>query len=78
MKSKFISIAATLLLAASVTSAYALVDPELAPAKWVGNSAVRINTNNWYYCGSYLNWCNGQFNDRDLGELSVLTLGGQS
>ena len=78
MKSKFISIAATLLLAASVTSAYALVDPELAPAKWVGNSAVRINTNNWYYCGSYLNWCNGQFNDRDLGELSVLTLGGHS
>lgn len=78
MKSKFISIAATLLLAASVTSAYAVATPESAPAKWVGNSAVRINTNKWYYCGSYLDWCNGQFNDRDLGELSVLTLGGQS
>ena len=77
---KFISIAATLLLAASTTSAFAVSNPtpESAPATWVGNSAVRINTNTWYYCGAYLDWCTGQFNDADLGELTVLTLGGQS
>ena len=76
MNTRIIS-AALLLFSASVTSAYALVDPELAPAKWVGNSIVKINTNK-YYCGSYLSGCNGAFNDADLGELPVLTLGGQS
>lgn len=79
MKTRIIS-AALLLISASITSAFAesVPDPDSAPATWVGNSAVRINTNTWYYCGAYLDWCTGQFNDADLGELSVLTLGGQS
>lgn len=78
MKTKFISIAATLLLAASTTSTFALSNPDLSPASWVGKSAVRINTN-WYYCGTYLNWCKGVFkDDADLGELAYLNLGGQS
>ena len=79
MKTRIIS-AALLLISASITSAFAasVPTPESAPATWVGNSAVRINTNTWYYCGAYLDWCTGQFNDADLGELTVLTLGGQS
>ena len=78
MKTKFISIAATLLLAASFNTAFALSSPDVSPASWVGKSAVRINTN-WYYCGTYLNWCKGVFkDDADLGELAYLNLGGQS
>lgn len=78
MKTRIIS-AALLLISASITSSFAVspANPETAPANWVGNSAVRINTNTWYYCGTNLGWCNGGA-FTDLGELSVLTLGGQS
>ena len=78
MKTKIISIAAMLLFAASATSTFAAT-PQEAPAGSVCNSAIKINTDNWYYCSTHLDWCSGgAFNNADLGELSVLTLGGQS
>lgn len=72
MKNKILSLAASLLFAASATSAFAV-------ANWVGNSAVNVN-GTWYYCGNnQMSWCTGgSFNGGDLGEISALYLGGQS
>ena len=72
MKNKILSLAASLIFAASATSAFAV-------ANWVGNSAINVN-GTWYYCGNnQMSWCTGgSFNDGDLGEISALYLGGQS
>ncbi len=72
MKNKILSLAASLIFAASATSAFAV-------ANWVGNSAVNVN-GTWYYCGNnQMSWCTGgSFNGGDLGEISALYLGGQS
>ena len=71
MKTNLLSLAATLLLAASATSAF-------AEAQKVANSAVNVN-GTWYYCGQYMDWCKGgSFNGADLGVLESLQLGGQS
>ena len=69
MKTSFISLAATLLLAASVSS---------ASAREVKYSAVNVN-GNWYYCGQEMGWCKGgAFNQANLGIITSLQLGGQS
>lgn len=69
MKTSFISLAATLLLAASVSS---------ASAREVKYSAVNVN-GNWYYCGQEMDWCKGgAFNQANLGIITSLQLGGQS
>ena len=69
MKTSFISLAATLLLAASVCS---------ASAREVIYSAVNVN-GNWYYCGQEMSWCKGgAFNQANLGIITSLQLGGQS
>ena len=72
MKNKILSLAVSLIFAASATSAFAV-------ANWVGNSAVNVN-GTWYYCGNnQMSWCTGgSFNGGDLGEISALYLGGQS
>jgi hypothetical protein len=62
MKTKFISLAATLLLAASANSAFAY-------AGWVFNSQVNIN-GTWYRAS--------EFNGMNLGEITSLSLGGIS
>lgn len=70
MKTNLLTIAATLLLAASVSSVFA--------DNWIGNSAVNVN-GTWYYAGSNLTWCSGgAFHGANLGEISALHLGGQS
>ncbi len=70
---KFISIAATLLLAASTTSVFARVD-------FLGHTC--INVNQTWYRGAMTtetSWCSGgEFNDKNLGPLTHLTLGGQA
>lgn len=50
-----------------------------ALARWVGNSAINVN-GTWYYAGTYFDWCTGgQFtNEKDLGTITYLMLGGQS
>ncbi len=68
MKTSIISLAATLLLAASVCS---------ASAREVKYSAVNVN-GNWYYCGQYLDWCGGAYHGANLGLITSLELGGQS
>ena len=69
MKTSLFSFAATLLLAASVSS---------ASARDVKYSAVNVN-GNWYYCGQYMDWCtSGAFNQANLGVITSLELGGQS
>lgn len=74
MKTKFISIAATMLFfAASVTSAF-------AEAQKVANSAVYVN-GTWYYCATNLGsdfTSGGAFHGANLGVLESLQLGGQS
>ena len=70
---KFISIAATLLLAASTTSVFARVD-------FLGHTC--INVNQTWYRGAMTtetSWCSGgEFNGKNLGPLTHLTLGGQA
>lgn len=69
MKTSIISLAATLLLAASVCS---------ASTREVKYSAVNVN-GNWYYCGQEMSWCKGgAFNQANLGIITSLELGGQS
>lgn len=68
MKTSFISLAATLLFAASVSS---------VSAREVEYSAVNVN-GNWYYCGQYLDWCGGAYHGANLGLITSLELGGQS
>ena len=72
MKIKLLSLAATILFAASVNLAF-------AEAQWLGNSAVNVN-GTWYYCGNNgMSWCEGgSFNGGNLGEIFALYLGGQS
>ena len=72
MKNKILFLSASLIFAASATSAFAV-------ANWVGNSAVNVN-GTWYYCGNNtMTWCSGgSFNGGNLGEISALYLGGQS
>jgi hypothetical protein len=74
MKNKILSLAATILFAASVNTAF-------AGASWIGNSAINVN-GTWYYCGTNLNWCSAAFQPTDesninLGEISALHIGGQ-
>ena len=48
--------------------------------RWVGNSAINANWT-WYYAGSDLGWGDGDhefFNGANLGNITTLTLGGQS
>ena len=69
MKTSLISLAATLMLAASISS---------ASAREVKYSAVNVN-GNWYYCGQEMSWCKGgAFNSANLGVITSLELGGQS
>ena len=69
MKTSYISLAATLLFAASVSS---------VSAREVIYSAVNVN-GNWYYCGQEMSWCEGgAFNQANLGIITSLQLGGQS
>lgn len=75
MKTNLLTIAATLLLAASVNTAF---------ARWTGNSAVCIN-GTWYYCANPAAslpvdgvTAVGAFDGADLGHLENLTLGGKS
>lgn len=81
MKTSFISLAATLLLAASVSSSMA------KPATWIGGSAIYVN-GTWYW-GTLIpsnnganpnntEWCSGPFNNANLGIISHLALGGQT
>ena len=71
MKTKLLSLAATILFAASATSVF-------ARAEWVNYSAVQVN-GIWYNCSSNNSWCEGgSFNGKDLGIITSLTLGGQS
>lgn len=70
MKTKFISIAATLLLAASFNTAFA--------ARTVYNSSLNVN-GTWYNCSSNNDWCSGgQFNGQNLGVLTELKIGGKA
>lgn len=55
------------------------VVPASAKAKWVGESAIRVN-NTWYYAGTPLDWCSGgAFNGAKLGAFyGSFLLSGQS
>ena len=70
MKTKFISIAATLLLAASFTSSFAGVE-------WYGKGAICVN-GNWYYADLSQDWCSTPFNNATIGNISSLSFGGQA
>ena len=70
MKTRIISLAALLLFAASVTSAFA--------GAWIGSA---VNVNGTWYSTKTLGWGEGEpslFNGQDLGEIYSLTLGGLS
>ena len=71
MKTRIISLAALLLFAASVTSAFA--------DAWIGSA---VNVNGTWYSTKTLGWGDGYepalFNGQNLGEISALTLGGLS
>ncbi len=81
MKTSFISLAATLLLAASVSSSMAKT------ATWIGGSAINVN-GTWYWGTlipsndganpNHTEWCSGPFNNANLGIISHLELGGQT
>ena len=81
MKKSFISLAATLLLAASVSSSMANT------ATWIGGSAIYVN-GTWYWGTlipsndganpNHTEWCSGPFNNANLGIISHLELGGQT
>ena len=81
MKTSFISLAATLLLAASFSSSMA------NSATWIGGSAIYVN-GTWYW-GTLIpsnnganpnntEWCSGPFNNANLGIITELELGGQT
>ncbi len=62
----------------AVTLLLTIVGLTQTSARWVGNSAINVNET-WYYAGNELNWCTGgAFNGQNLGNLTSLSIGGQS
>lgn len=71
MKTKLLSLAATILFAASVNTISA------QEVDWVNYSAVQVN-GTWYKCSSNdAGWNIEYFNGKDLGKITSLVIGGQ-
>ena len=62
----------------ALTLLLTIVGLTYASARWVGNSAINVN-GTWYYAGNVLDWTTGgAFDGQNLGNLTSLSIGGQS